>query len=188
MLSIAQRAERAARKRNKKIAQEYPLFAGQFDVTVESQVERLEKQEIDNEKFFKRIHELNERQYREGLVYRDVASMELSPEKFAEYETRYQRIFGNRSIDAQGEWLVDWWHCALRDNGSSWLQNNCPRSEMHEWEVYQREGRCPSCGRHLTPLAPDKSGDSPVQSALFTLEVLPTNQAGTLSPAFAGKA
>lgn len=57
-LTLQQRAERAAKRRNKQVAQEYPLFAQQFAVTIESQVERLQRadQQRWNACGFRRAH------------------------------------------------------------------------------------------------------------------------------------
>jgi hypothetical protein len=153
-MPIERRAARAAKKRNRKIAQAYPLFADQFAVSVESQVERLKIQDAKADELLARHKSFDEMQFALGMQYREVAHTEMPAEQWQDYEARYLRIFGRRDLSGQAAFLADWWHCALRDNGSKWLQNNCARAEIHEWECYRREGKCPNCGRSLTPLAP----------------------------------
>ncbi len=149
MLTIEQRAARAAKKRNRKIAQAYPLFADQFAVSVESQVERLKAQDVEAAQHLERHRKFDEMQFALGMKYREIAKSEMQENVWQDLENRYQRIFGKRDISGQAAFLADWWHCALRDNNSAWLQNNCPMSEWHALEVYQRAGRCPCCGRKL---------------------------------------
>lgn len=155
MLTITQRAERATKRRNKKIAQDYPLFADQFAVSVESQVERLKFQDVEADKHLARHKAFDEMQFALGMKYREVAKSEMPDEQWQNYEARYQRIFGKRDLSGQAAFLADWWHCALRENSSAWLQSHCPNAEWHALKAYQQAGRCPCCGRHLTPLAPD---------------------------------
>ncbi|MEJ5222835.1 MAG: hypothetical protein WHV44_00145 [Anaerolineales bacterium] len=124
MLTIKQRAARAAKRKNKKISQSYQTF--------------------------------DEMQYALGMKYREIARAEMPADLWQDYEDRYQSIFGKRDLYGQAVFLADWWHCALRDNGSAWLQNNCPNSQWHDEEYYRRRGECPTCGRYLTPLAPDR--------------------------------
>jgi len=160
MLTVTQRAERATKRRNKKIAQAYPLFAEQFAVTVKSQVERLEKQADENVKYFERLHKQSLEAYNRAMRYKEIARVELTAEKFAEMETRYERIYGGYGKWSEpqevGHKAADWWWCALRDNGSRWAQEHCPNAQFHEMAIYQRAGQCPTCKRHLTPAPPDR--------------------------------
>lgn len=181
MLTIEQRAARAAKRRNKKIAQAYPLFAEQFAVSVESQIERLKFQDAEADKHLERHKNFDEMQFALGMKYRGIAKSEMPAEQWQSLDDRYQRIFGKRDLSGQAAFLADWWHCALRDNGSPWLQSNCPHAKWHELETYQQAGRCPCCGRHLTPLAPDTANAARQMTFIHPLPQ-PSNGLGTTRP------
>ena len=157
MLTITQRAERAAKRINKKIAQSYPLLADQLSVTVESQIARLEKQETDNISYFEQLQIGNQKAWERAIIRKEIAREFLTTELFADYERRYERIYGKRDYKDAGHCSADWWWRALRDNNVPWAWDHCPNATFHELETYQRMGQCPTCKRCLTPDATDKA-------------------------------
>jgi hypothetical protein len=163
MLTISQRAERAARRKNKKIAHDFPLLAEQLAVTVESQVARLQKQDEDNVAYEERLQVGNQRAWERAIVCKIVAREFLPAELFESYEARYQRIYGHRSYEYAGHATADWWWCALRDNDVTWAHEHCPNAVFHNSEPYQQAGQCPTCKRKLTPLAAKKQQEAPLQ-------------------------
>ena len=162
-MQIEERAKRATKRKNKKIAKRYPLFAEQFAVTVESQLTRLEKQETDNDKYFENMLNQERAKYGRAMKMREHFEANVSPEIFAEYDARAQRIYGNRGKYSQpeysGAFYLDWWWARMVEFVPSYAQEHCPNNNFHELEMYQAKGECPTCKKRLTKRAPD-AGDS----------------------------
>ncbi len=154
-LSLEIRAERAARRRNKKIAARFPLFADQFAVTPESQAERLVKQDASNVIYSERLKASVLRKWEEAQEYKEIARQFLSEDLFTNYEARYQRIYGSRGEYSKpehvGHFAADWWWCALRDHDVSWCWEHCGNESYHSRDWYRLEGRCPTCHKPLLP-------------------------------------
>lgn len=148
-LTLEVRAERAARRRNKIIAEKYPLFADQLAVSKESQVVRLIDQEEKNYKFFERLTISFELAWQRGLFLREIASRYLPEDEFECFEYRFLHIFGKRRWQDSGHYLCDWWWCALRDMDVAWCWDNCPNINFHN-EIWARNsGECPTCHKPL---------------------------------------
>ena len=121
ILTAEQRAARAVKRKNKKIAQEYPLFAEQFAVTLEEQVKQIEKQDATNLIYFENLRKGELEAWERACAAKEKARLLLPPEKFKDYETRYQKIYGSRpgkysEPEYVGYYAADWWNCALREN------------------------------------------------------------------------
>lgn len=159
-MNIQQRAKRATTRKNNKLAKKYPLFAEQLAITIESQMERLEKQEITNERYFEKLRQAQQAAYQRGVEYRAVVEQLARQGDFGDYDKRYQRIYGNRSMERSGSEFADWWWQAAKELIPTWAQEHCPNAHFHEWEMYQAEGECPTCKARLN--APDIK-DSPHQ-------------------------
>ncbi len=151
-LTLEVRAARAARRRNKKIAARYPLLAEQLAVTVESQVERLKAQDAANEDFFIRLSEGNERAWERAAIRKAVAMQIFTPQLFAEYELRFDRIYGRYLRKDTGDSAADWWWCALRDNNVPWCWDHCPNEALHNNRYHREKGYCPTCRKPLEPM------------------------------------
>lgn len=156
-LTIDQRAARAAKRANKKMAQKYPLLVDQFSVTVESQVTRLTKQDEFTENWVERMRVSNIQAWERGMRYREIAIANLAPELVDEIERRYQRIYGARGMYSLPEYagydLADWWWCNLRDLNVTWCWENCLNSNYHNLEMHRKNGKCPTCHKPLEPVA-----------------------------------
>lgn len=201
MLNIQQRAKRAAARKNNKLAKECPLFASQFAVTVDQQIERLQKMDVSTDRYFEKIHEADEARYKVAMTYRDVCAANMPAEKFAEFDARVNRIYGNRGKWSQpkysGSFYADWWWQCIREFVPSYAQANCPNSQFHEWEIYQAEGECPTCKTRLTKRAADVGGFCPPTEFYSTPSIIratgiihahPTRQAKqTVNPLHVGE-
>jgi hypothetical protein len=180
MLNIQQRAKRAAARKNNKLAKSYPLFAEQFAVTTESQIVKLEKQEVDNDKYFENMLNKERERYERAMKMREVFKANVSAEIFAEQDARAQRIYGNRGKYSQpeysGAFYAAWWWQCIREFVPSYAQANCPNSQFHEWEIYQAKGECPTCKTRLTKHAPNV-GDSARQLSFIQPQALSAPQA-----------
>jgi hypothetical protein len=164
-LTIEVRAERATRKRNKKIAALYPLLADQLAVTVESQVARLQKQETDNATVFERWKIAEIKAWEHGLMLREVARQCLPAEDLESFDFRFLRMFGPKRWQDCGAYLADWWWCSMRDMDVEWCWDNCPNEILHDYDFIRKDGRCPTCHKPLTPPEPEPAG--PVQIAFL---------------------
>ena len=149
-LTLEQRAQRAAKKRNREIARAYPLFAEQFAVTVESQVARLQRQEIAAGQHLERLrqHEREAAAYAQTL--RGVVAAHVTAEDLAALDARLQRIYGGHGLYSEAEYMgarwADFWWQIVRDLAPDYAQTHCPNARYHEtWA-----GQCPTCKRLLT--------------------------------------
>lgn len=151
-LTIEQRAQRAAKRINNKLAKTHPLFTEQFAVSVESQVERLTRLDAGAEKAFEFMRQNSCKAWERGLRLRAVIA-DLAPNDFDEYEQRYQRIYGTRGKYSEPEYaganLADWWWQAVKVLVPVWAQANCPNGQFHEWKIYKQSGKCPTCRKKL---------------------------------------
>lgn len=163
-VTIEVRATRAAKRQNKKIAAAYPLFASQFAVTADSQIERLLHQDEANLAYGERLEASNHRAWERAKVRKGVAQDFLPADKFADYEARYQRIYGHRSYDYAGHAAADWWWCALRNNDVPWCWDHCPNAVYHTTDWHRRTRLCPTCHKPLAPPEPEPT--SPTQIRL----------------------
>lgn len=175
MLNIEQRAKRAAARKNNKLAKAYPLFAEQFAVTVESQVERLQKTDLSIDAFFEHLRNIERELYALAMERREICKAFMPADKFSEHDARAYRIFGTRGKlllpEYAGSVYADWWWQAIRDYVPQYAQTHCPNSQFHEWKVYQAEGKCPTCKTRLTKRAPDV-GDSARQLSFIQPQAL----------------
>jgi hypothetical protein len=153
-LPLQTRAERAAKRRNKKTAERFPLLAEQLAVSVESQVERLTRQDADNIAYFERLEAGNKRAWERAAERKEIARQTFPADLFAEYERRYQRIYGTYAYKDCGHFAADWWWCALRDMNVPWCWENCPNEFFHAENWHRRAGRCPTCHKPLDPPEP----------------------------------
>jgi hypothetical protein len=149
-LTLTQRAQRAAKKRNRKIARACPLFAEQFAVTVESQVERLQQQEVAAANYLERLRQFDREKAAYALILRGVVAAHVTVEELAALDARLQRIHGGHGLYSEAEhmgarWADFWWQI-VRDLSPDYAQAHCPNTKYHEtWA-----GQCPTCKRLLT--------------------------------------
>jgi len=185
MQTIEQRAKRAVTRKNNKLAKSHPLFAEQFAVTVESQIVKLEKQEVDNDSYFGNMLDKEREKYEQAMKLREVFAANVSPEVFAEHDARAQRIYGNRGKyslpEYSGAFYKDWWWSRMVDFVPAYAQANCPNASFHELEMYQAEGQCPTCKTRLTKRAADV-GDSPRQLSFIHVEKVIGTASSYLAP------
>jgi len=179
-MDIQQRAKRAVARKNNKLAKEYPLFASEFAVTVEDQVKRLQKMDASTDKHFEQMLEADRARYKVAMMYREVCAANMPAEKFAEFDARAYRIYGNRGKWSQpeysGSFYADWWWQCIKEFVPSYAQAHCPNFQFHNWEIYQAEGECPTCKTRLTKRAPDV-GDSARQLSFIQPQALSAPQA-----------
>lgn len=153
MLTLEERAIRAVKRRNKKAALEFPLFPSLFAVTFESQVERITHQSVAAESHFERLREFDRAKFAQAMLLRAVFEAHVTPEVLQAQDERVVRIFGNRGVFSGPEYAgakyADFWWHRVKESVPVWAQTHCPNKQFHGWNVYRREGKCPTCGCHL---------------------------------------
>lgn len=149
-LTLQQRARRATTRRNNQTAARYPLFAAQFAVTVESQVARLTHQDAGNEAYFARLRAASHAAYQRGVVIRTAVQALAPAAQLAERDAAYLRWYGPCVPEEHGHRFADFWWHAAKKLIPTWVQAHCLNAHFHRWELYQRAGQCPTCGRALT--------------------------------------
>jgi hypothetical protein len=187
-MDIETRAKRAAKRRNKKIAQRFPLFADQFATNPGAEKIRLEKLEVDVKAHFQRQDDSGRSRWLEGLKLRDIARQLLPDELWKSKENTWNRWHGNAKPEHDGHRIFDYWWQTLK--GTSFAFQNCPHAARHgdpvwwepRWNFLERDwvetGACPSCGlpRHLTllPLGRAAGSDKPAvsQPELFPVSLV----------------
>lgn len=145
-MDIEKLAERAAKRKNKKIAERYPLFADQFATTPEAEKQRILRQYAEAELYLDKLKRLSLEAWQRGEKYRDVAMTILPHDEFERIEQKWHRLFGNRVPEWDGAYYSDfWWHALY---GTNWAFENCPHKMHHDRpELWVADkDRCPTCG------------------------------------------
>ena len=180
MLNIQQRAKRAAARTNNKLEKRYPLFAEQFAVTAESQLERLQKIDVATDNHFEALQNAERKMFDLAMKRRSICEANMPPELFAEQDARAYRIYGTRGKYSQpeysGAFYANWWWHVLKEFVPSYAQAHCPNVQFHDWEIYQAKGECPTCKTRLTKRVPDV-GDSARQLSFIQPQALSAPQA-----------
>jgi hypothetical protein len=155
-MDIDKVAQRAAKRKNNKIAKRYPLFADQFATTPEAEKERILRQRARAEVAIHQSKERSWEKWKEGIRLREIARRLLSDDAFKEQDSLWQRFHKYRVPEYDGHILADFWFNALK--GTDWAIENCPNRNRHndpDWwrprfhNVYQKfveTTECPTCG------------------------------------------
>jgi hypothetical protein len=113
-LTKEQKIKRAVSRINNKTRKAYPLFAGEFDTTIEDQIERYNTIEKDHDEYVKRLN-MQEEDFRlKGCMFRKQASLLYTQEEFTRLDEYYNRVFGYMSA----AYMADFWrkkveHCRV---------------------------------------------------------------------------
>lgn len=187
-MDIETHAKRAAKRRNKKIAQRFPLFAEQFATNADAEKIRLEKLDKEVKAHFERQNKSGRSKWEQGLELRDIARQILPGDFWQSKENTWNRWYGNAKPEHDGHRLLDYWWQTLK--GTQFAFQNCPNEKRHSdtvwweprWNFLQRDfvetDACPSCGlpRHLTllPLGRAAGSDKPAvsQPELFPVSLV----------------
>jgi hypothetical protein len=128
-LTIDQRAQRAAKRRNRQIAARYPLFADEFATTVDAERLRILRQEEQGKRMIERLAQLGLAQWEKGQEMRRVAQELVPTDVFAAKDAHFQRWHGHKPPEWAGGFLADLWWCVLRDYAPDAAEHY--RQEMH---------------------------------------------------------
>lgn len=157
IVDIDKLAEMAARKKNRKIAERYPMFAEQFATTPEAEKERIILQREQAEKHLEALRKSDVEAWERGMMYRSVAREILPAEEWERHEKIWERWHPDATPEYNGCHLADFWWGALF--GSEYAFEHCPNREMHDdpswcrqphWNYMANEfvetTECPTCG------------------------------------------
>ncbi len=136
------RAERAAKRRNKKIAQRYPLFAEQFATTVEAERKRLAEWQKEIDLSDRRRLEFNGAMRQRGDEWRLVVAGVVSAEEIATLDEKYERAFGRYDASYYPEF---WWQ-QVKQHAPSYAHAHCPNLRYHDVRYWGSDGHCCTCG------------------------------------------
>ena len=155
-MDIDKVAQRAAKRKNNKIAKRYPLFAEQFATTTEQEKERIIRQRARAEVASRRLKESSCVKWKQGVLLREIARRLLTAETFKEHDSIWEKFHKDRVPEYDGHILANFWFNALK--GTDWAAENCPNKNRHndpDWwrpyfhNVYQKfmeTTECPTCG------------------------------------------
>jgi len=155
-MDINKIAERAAKRKNKKIAERYPLFPDHFATTAEAEKARILRQRIEADEWLAKLKRLSLEAWERGKQYREVAKRLLPRDEFERLDQKWSRLFGNRDPEWDGALLSDFWFEAIY--GTEWAFEHCPNKRWHNNPVWYLPrwnfllGRwiktecCPTCG------------------------------------------
>ncbi len=157
-LTIEQLAERSAKKKNRHLKEECPLFADQFATTPEQEAERIKRQQADSQQHIAKINEASREAYERGMKYRQAAYKLLGRKLWAERERAWLKRFPSGTIaEERGFDLADHWWCALK--GTDYARENCPLCQQRNYQhslrfnyltqQWEHVTHCPTCGAKL---------------------------------------
>ena len=157
-LTIEQLAERSAKRKNRRLQEECPLFADQFATTLEQEAERIRRQHADNQQHVAKIGEASREAYRRGMEYRQVAYKLLGRKRWVERERAWRKRFPDGvKPEERGFDLADHWWCALK--GTDYARENCPLCKQRGYrhslrfnyltQQWEHVTHCPTCGARL---------------------------------------
>jgi hypothetical protein len=150
-LTLDQRAQRAAKRRNRQIAARYPLFADEFATTVDAERQRILRQQEQGKRVIERLAELNLAAWTEGQQLRQVALTCVPADVFAERDATFQKIHGHRPREQIGSNFADFWWQVLRNHAPADIkQACCPHAGHHHDLRYWSNSPCPACGMSWT--------------------------------------
>ena len=146
-LTLDQRAQRAANRKNNRIAKRYPLFADEFATTVDAERERILRQQARARRTLEHLAELGLAAWEEGQQRRQVALVCSPADVVAERDATFQSIYGARPREQAGSSLADFWWQVLRNHASADIrQAHCPHADHHHDLRYWPNSPCPACG------------------------------------------
>ncbi len=177
-LTLEQRAQRAAARKNNRIARRYPLFARQLSTTPAIEAARLRRNDAWYASVVARRGQQEAMFWARGTRLREVAR-HLCAVHFAACDARFWRMYpgARRHAWQYGHRWADWWWQLLK--GSQWAFDHCPHAALHQqawwWRPHYNFAsgalvettHCPTCGMPRPPhLAMDETG-MPGQPSLF---------------------
>lgn len=170
-LTLDERAKRNTTRLNNKTRKRYPLFAEAFATTPDVQRERLQRLGEHAERATELLRQHSLAAWQRGVERRAAIAQLVTPAVLAECDAKWEFMYGvgktfYKSPEQNGCYYADhWWQCA-KQHALEWAQTHCPNAQFHEWNMYRREGKCPTCGLILD--APvENVQDVVVQAALF---------------------
>ena len=154
-LTLEERARRNAKRLNNKEKKRHPLFADQFATTPEQQAVRLADLDKKTTANLSQEEDRNRKQWEKGDLRRAELVQLITPEQLAECDTKWNRAFGPTGLSphvwggyGSEYWLNHWWQCA-KQYAPAWAQEHCLNIQFHDWALYQKEGKCPTCYKPL---------------------------------------
>jgi len=155
-MTIEQIAQRAAKKKNRKIAERYPMFADVFATTPTAEKERIEKQHWQAERWIVWMRENSRRMWRKGMALKEVARDVLAEDEWNARERLWKRWHEDATDIYDGDHLTDFWWQSLK--GTEWAFTHCPNADKHSledwwqphWDFLRNDFvetvECPTCG------------------------------------------
>lgn len=156
-----QRVTRAVKRRNRKIAARYPMFADQFATTPEAERDRLASIFAESQRSAAEHARFWEEMWAEGEELRGIVAAAVDEGTLKALDDRYQRALGHITV-GQGTFYADYWWHQVREYAPEWAQKHCPNKKYHKARVWGVGGRCCTCGA----VVHDWAAEMPVQMGL----------------------
>lgn len=148
-MDLTQRARRVTKRRNKKIARRYPMFAQLFAESVEQNLQRLQRHEQENQVYFERLRQKSLQHYQLGEERRQIVAQVLSDTELDELDQQVRR-WHRLDAEVNGEFYADFWWMQIRRHVPQYAYSHCPNERYHSLPGWCGTlGYCLTCGKKL---------------------------------------